>query len=105
MQEATFSHLANLPQPSLAVSLGWMASPISSLSFAQDPGKGAPRSSHNPEDSREILPPGKLHREDGDSALTGITRSLQRRLLGLRDLARGRSNSPSDPPEKIKKLD
>jgi hypothetical protein len=31
----------------------------------------------------DIEPPGKLRREDDDSALTGVTRSLQRRVLGL----------------------
>lgn len=101
MQPAAFSHVANSTPPSLATKLG----AISPLSFTQDPGKVPPANSHNPKDTREILPPGKLHREDSDSALTGITRSLQRRLLGLRDLARGRSIPPNDPPEKIRKLD
>jgi hypothetical protein len=60
----------------------------------------------HPEDSGEILPPGKLRREDGDSALTGITRSLQRRVLGLRvlsqlrDLAKRHSGPLPAPPKK-----
>lgn len=32
---------------------------------------------------QEIAPPGKLGEEDRDSALTGGTRSLQRRVMGL----------------------
>jgi hypothetical protein len=32
----------------------------------------------------EIHPPGGLRKEDKDSGLTGTTRSLERRVLGLR---------------------
>jgi hypothetical protein len=31
----------------------------------------------------DIVPPGKLQAEDRDSAITGSTRSLQRRVMGL----------------------
>jgi hypothetical protein len=45
----------------------------------------------------EIHPPGGLHREDKDSELTGATRSLERRVLGLRvaDVKRGAGEKKS----------
>lgn len=71
-----------------------------------DPQQPGQHADGHPEDSGEILPPGKLRREDGDSALTGITRSLQRRVLGLRvlprlrDLAKRHAGQSATPPEK-----
>jgi len=62
------------------------------------------------DDSSDILPPGKMRPEDGDSLITGLTRSLQRRVLGLRvlgrlrDIAAKRQTLPP-PPSPPKKLD
>jgi hypothetical protein len=96
LQTSGLSQFANLQPPSLAGPLRSQMPPL----FAQDSGNDS-----HPEDSGEILPPGKLRREDSDSALTGITRSLQRRVLGLRvlsqlrDLAKRRTGPT--PPEKM----
>lgn len=97
LQSSGLSQLANFQPPSLLLTLG--SRPPSQ--FAHDSGNDS-----HPEDSGEILPPGKLRREDSDSALTGITRSLQRRVLGLRvlsqlrDLAKRRTGPPT-PPDKM----
>jgi hypothetical protein len=50
----------------------------------------------------EIHPPGGLHREDKDSRLTGATRSLERRVLGLRvaDEGRRKSGKPANDQRK-----
>jgi hypothetical protein len=96
MQQPGSAQLANFP------SRAWLLVPSLPIQLTQDSGNDS-----HPEDSGEILPPGKLRREDSDSALTGITRSLQRRVLGLRvlsqlrDLAKRRSGTPPTPPEKM----
>jgi hypothetical protein len=103
MQPSAFSQIATLKQPSLAKALGSQHGKI----FGRDRDSNSRTDSdpaHSDLDTREILPPGKLHREDADSALTGITRSLQRRLLGLRQFAKRRS-TPLTPSEQNKKAD